>query len=94
MIELEMKQRGMYLSRQLSFEDVSFQIDKGVLNPGFIRGFNESVTIFARLLKCFLIQSRKRGKDCRIGYSSTDCGRLGIYFLLKQSVFQRSPLPF
>jgi hypothetical protein len=53
MIELEMKQRGMYLSRQLSFEDVSFQIVKGVLDPGFVRGYNESAVIFARLHKCF-----------------------------------------
>lgn len=44
-VAMDMKLRGMYVARQLSFQGVTFKIEKVPLTEDFIRMYNESVAL-------------------------------------------------
>lgn len=44
-VAMDMKLRGMYLARQLSFQGVTFKIEKVPLTEAFIAMYNESVLL-------------------------------------------------
>lgn len=46
---MDMKLRGMYVARQLSFQGVTFKIEKVPLSQDFIRMYNESVALVSEL---------------------------------------------
>ena len=50
---MEMKYRGMYVSRQLSFKDVSFKVDEVSLSPKEINVYNESAQLWVQLMQSF-----------------------------------------
>ena len=52
-VAMEMKHRGMYIARQLSFKDVTFKVDEVVLTPAFIHAYDESVKLWVHLLQSF-----------------------------------------
>lgn len=43
MIAMEMKQRGTYIARQLSFKGVSFHVEDVDLSDSFVEMYNKSV---------------------------------------------------
>lgn len=48
-VAMDMKLRGMYVARQLSFQGVTFKIEKVPLTDEFIRTYNESVALVSLL---------------------------------------------
>lgn len=46
LVAIDMKQRGMYIARQLSFEGVEFQIDQVELKPEFIKIYDDCVELW------------------------------------------------
>ncbi len=53
MVAMEMKLRGMYIARQLSFKDVTFQVDEVALPPEFIKTYDDSVKLWVQLFQSF-----------------------------------------
>jgi hypothetical protein len=52
-VAMEMKHRGMYIARQLSFKDVTFKVDEVALSPKFIKSYDDSVKLWVQLLQSF-----------------------------------------
>lgn len=52
-VAMEMKHRGMYIARQLSFKDVTFKIEEVSLSAKFIKAYDESVKLWVQLLQSF-----------------------------------------
>jgi len=52
-VAMEMKLRGMYIARQLSFKDVTFKVDEVSLPPKFIKAYDDSVKLWVQLLQSF-----------------------------------------
>ncbi|KAK4029142.1 protein strawberry notch [Daphnia magna] len=52
-VAMEMKHRGMYIARQLSFKDVTFKVDEVSLSPKFIKSYDDSVKLWVQLLQSF-----------------------------------------
>lgn len=50
---MEMKHRGMYIARQLSFKDVTFKVDEVSLSKDFIKVYDDSVKLWVQLLQSF-----------------------------------------
>ena len=50
---MEMKHRGMYIARQLSFKDVAFKVDEVSLSPEFVKTYDDSVKMWVQLLHSF-----------------------------------------
>lgn len=48
-VAMDMKLRGMYLARQLSFQGVSFKIERVPLTEDFIRTYDASVALVSEL---------------------------------------------
>lgn len=53
MVAMEMKLRGMYIARQLSFKDVTFEVVEVPLSPKFIKVYDESVKLWVQLFQAF-----------------------------------------
>lgn len=49
-VAMDMKLRGIYIARQLSFHGVTFNIDEIQLSPEFVRAYNDSVALVSKLL--------------------------------------------
>ena len=45
MVAMDMKLRGMYMARQLSFQGVKFSVSEVELSPSFIEAYNASVEL-------------------------------------------------
>ncbi len=45
MVAMDMKLRGMYMARQLSFSGVKFSITEVELSPEFVEAYNASVEL-------------------------------------------------
>ena len=45
LVAMDMKLRGMYIARQLSFHGVTFRIDEIPLEPSFKKVYDESVEL-------------------------------------------------
>jgi P-loop containing NTP hydrolase pore-1 len=52
-VAMEMKHRGMYIARQLSFKDVTFKIEEVPLSRDFIKVYDDSVKLWVQLLQSF-----------------------------------------
>ena len=52
-VAMEMKHRGMYIARQLSFKDVAFKVDEVSLSPEFVKTYDDSVKMWVQLLHSF-----------------------------------------
>ena len=48
MVAMDMKLRGMYMARQLSFAGVKFSVSEVELTPSFIEAYNASVELVSR----------------------------------------------
>lgn len=56
-VAMDMKLRGMYIARQLSFHGVSFKIEEVPLSSEFKRAYDESVLLVS---KRSLLSARER----------------------------------
>ena len=45
MVAMDMKLRGMYIARQLSFKGVSFKIEEIPIDKEYIKVYNEAVAL-------------------------------------------------
>lgn len=45
LVAMDMKLRGMYIARQLSFHGVTFRIDEVSLAEDFVKVYNDSVKL-------------------------------------------------
>ena len=52
-VAMEMKHRGMYIARQLSFKDVTFRVEEVPLSPKFVKTYDDSVKLWVQLLQSF-----------------------------------------
>ena len=52
-LAMEMKCRGMYIARHLSYKNIIFKVDKVVLTPTSIHMYNECVAFWVELLQSF-----------------------------------------
>ncbi len=52
-VAMDMKLRGMYIARQLSFQGVGFRVDEVELSPDFRRVYDRSVEVWVDLLHKF-----------------------------------------
>ena len=63
---MEMKHRGMYIARQLSFKDVTFEVNEVSLSPEFVKTYDDSVKLWVQLLHSFTEVSKLvNPKKCR-----------------------------
>jgi hypothetical protein len=53
MISMEMRQRGSYVNRQLSFKDVTYQVVDICQLPKFMRSYNNSTKVWLHLQQSF-----------------------------------------
>lgn len=54
-VAMDMKLRGMYIARQLSFSGVTFKIDEVLLSQEYVKMYNKSVKLVSILFCiCFL----------------------------------------
>lgn len=54
-VAMDMKLRGMYIARQLSFSGVTFKIDEVLLSQEYVKMYNKSVKLVRTpFLICFL----------------------------------------
>lgn len=44
-VAMDMKLRGMYIARQLSFSGVTFKIDEVLLSQEYVKMYNKSVKL-------------------------------------------------
>ena len=64
-VAMEMKHRGMYIARQLSFQNVSFRIEEVPLTPEFKAVYDDSVNFWVKLLEEFEHASSLLPKETR-----------------------------
>ena len=69
LVAMDMKLRGSYIARQLSFYGVSFKIEEVSLNQSFINMYNRSVKLVSALI--FLFIDALFSIAMHIGYYST-----------------------
>ena len=50
---MEMKHRGKYIARQLSFKNVTFKVEEVVLTPKFINIYDSSIKLWIEMKKAF-----------------------------------------
>ena len=50
---MEMKQRGMFIARRLSFSDVSFQIEEVTLSPTFLEVHHQATDLWRNMFQSF-----------------------------------------
>ena len=55
-VAMDMKLRGMYIARQLSFKGVTFKIEEVPLTPQYIKMYNKSVRLvsFSSVFLCLI----------------------------------------
>lgn len=53
-VAMDMKLRGMYIARQLSFHGVSFKIEEVPLSPEFKKAYDESVILVRKKTSYFI----------------------------------------
>ena len=60
-VAMEMKHRGMYIARQLSFKDVTFEVNEVSLLPEFVKTYDDSVKMWVQLRHSFT-EAEERAK--------------------------------
>jgi hypothetical protein len=76
-IAMELKSRGMYLARTLSYADAEFQICEADLPPGFDVLHTDCADLWMRLLKCMSESPVKAAKN-----------PLGVYWSQNQAFWK------
>ncbi|XP_054281484.1 protein strawberry notch isoform X2 [Macrosteles quadrilineatus] len=71
-VAMDMKLRGMYIARQLSFHGVAFKIEEVPLSPDFVRVYDDAVTLWVEAMQRFqeaaeLIDAENRMKKTMWG---------------------------
>lgn len=71
-VAMDMKLRGMYIARQLSFHGVTFKIEEVPLTPEFIKIYDDSVKLWVEAMQKFteaaeLIDAENRMKKTMWG---------------------------
>lgn len=71
-VAMDMKLRGMYIARQLSFHGVSFKIEEVPLDPDFVKVYDSSVKLWVEAMQRFheaaeLIDAESRMKKTMWG---------------------------
>lgn len=56
MVAMDMKLRGLYLARQLSFQGVTFRVEEVQLDEEFIRIYDESVRLWMECRRQFQVR--------------------------------------
>lgn len=54
-VAMDMKLRGMYIARQLSFTGVTFKIEEVLLSQSYVKMYNKAVKLVRHLLSIFLM---------------------------------------
>lgn len=54
-VAMDMKLRGMYIARQLSFTGVTFKIEEVLLSQSYVKMYNKAVKLVRNLLSIFLM---------------------------------------
>ena len=60
MVAMDMKLRGMYIARQLSFKGVSFKIEEIPIDKEYIKVYNEAVALVCHHFSNLLCEKSKR----------------------------------
>lgn len=60
-VAMDMKLRGMYIARQLSFSGVTFKIDEVLLSQEYVKMYNKSVKLVRVPFKTCLLYSVTKG---------------------------------
>ena len=66
-VAMDMKLRGMYIARQLSFQGVSFRVDEVELSPEFKRVYDKAVEFWVDLLHKFEEAAALVDADKKVG---------------------------
>ncbi|KAG8316949.1 hypothetical protein J6590_037294 [Homalodisca vitripennis] len=71
-VAMDMKLRGMYIARQLSFHGVAFKIEEVPLSPDFVKVYDDSVSLWVEAMQRFqeaaeLIDAENRMKKTMWG---------------------------
>lgn len=71
-VAMDMKLRGMYIARQLSFHGVTFKIEEVPLSPDFVKVYDDSVKLWVEAMQMFqeaaeLIDAENRMKKTMWG---------------------------
>ena len=53
LLAMEMKNRGIYIARQLSLKDISFKVEEVALSPEITMSYSNSVILWVELLRSF-----------------------------------------
>merc|ERR1719319_678465 len=90
-VAMDMKLRGMYIARQLSFQGVSFKIDEVELSDDLRRVYNKSVDLWVEMLHKFteaadLIDAEKRMKKTMWGQFWSSHQRFFKYLCIASKV--------
>ncbi|PAV91926.1 hypothetical protein WR25_06227 isoform A [Diploscapter pachys] len=64
-VAMDMKQRGLYLARQLSFRGVSFRVKEVALTEEFIRMYDESVKLWMECRRQFQLVLKQHEEEDR-----------------------------
>jgi hypothetical protein len=75
-VAMDMKLRGMYIARQLSFHGVGFKIEEVALSKDFVKVYDESVKLvssFVKLCMCFDVSPFSDGEYCLLYWDVMLC---------------------
>jgi hypothetical protein len=84
-VAMEMKHRGIYLARQLSFKVVTFKAGEIALSPKFVKSYDDSVKLWVDILQSFTkaVELVKADPICYI-----QCAKLsGLNFVRPTNAF-------
>lgn len=74
MVAVELKMRGSYIARQLSFKTTTFHVRIATLNEEFVKLYDDCVDLWAKALESFstatALVEEKTGKNCRTIWTS------------------------
>ena len=54
MVAMEMKRKGMFMARQLSFSGAEYKVEETEISPEFHKSYDDSVKLWVDLLHSFI----------------------------------------
>ncbi|XP_001357365.4 protein strawberry notch homolog 1 [Drosophila pseudoobscura] len=66
LVAMDMKLRGTYIARQLSFKDVTFRIQEVNMQPSFTKVYNQAAELWAEISKKFTKACQLMNVDSRV----------------------------
>ena len=88
MVAMDMKLRGMYIARQLSFKGVSFKIEEIPIDKEYIKVYNEAVALVCHHFS-YLLYERKLKTHTHTKLFL--CNRGNVHYLSETAFFQNQP---